>query len=241
MQLLGLLSIIIIVACKEDVLIKNKQMKKIFIVPSLILIFFFLAFTSIDISQQQKNLPGDVVGELKAKRVAQLFSDDFERSELGEQWVEHFKKISLHDGVLVINQLPNLHPAIARHEIELQNTIFDFDLHLVQAKRALMVVNGEGHVFHVAFQENKAGLKVSVKDYSNGGVIATGTVLEEKKGKWYEITLVLVNDQLEAIVDGNSVVILKSSGLAAKKTLFQLNGVGQHIEFDNVEVWSVAP
>lgn len=216
-------------------------MKKSLIVPCLILIFFFLALTSFDISQLRKNLPGDLVGKLKAKRVAQLFSDDFERSEVGDQWVEHFKRISLQDGVLVINQLPNLHPAIARHEIELQNTIFDFDLHLVQAKRALILVNGEGHIFHVAFQEKEIGLEVSVKDYSNGGLIATGTVQGEKKGKWYGITLALVNDQLEAIVDGNSVVILKSSGLTAEKTLFQLNGVGQHIEFDNVEVWSVAP
>jgi hypothetical protein len=215
--------------------------KKILIVPYIILIFLFLTLTSFDILQQPKNLPGDLVGKLKAKRVAQLFSDDFERPEIGEKWVEHFKKISLQDGVLVINQLPNLHPAIARYEIELQNTIFDFDLHLVQAKRALIVVNGEGHIFHVAFQENEVGLQVSLKDYSNGGCIASGTVQVEKKGKWYGITLALVNDQLEAIVDGNSVVILKSSGLAAKKTLFQFNGVGQHIEFDNVEVWSVAP
>lgn len=216
-------------------------MKNILVVPYLILLFFFLALTSFDISQERKNLPGDIVGELKAKRLAQLFYDDFERSEIDEQWIQHFKRISLQNGVLVINQQPNLHPAIARHEIELQNTIFDFDLHLVQAKRALIVVNGEGHIFHVAFQENEVGLKVSVKDYSNGGVIASGTIQVENKGKWYEISLALVNDQLEAIVDGDSVVILKSSGLTAKKTLFQFNGVGQHIEFDNVEIWSVAP
>lgn len=55
----------------------------------------------------------------------------------------------------------------------------------------------------------------------------------------YKVRLVLVGDLLECVVNGKSLVTIKSSGIAAKKALFQLNGVGQDIKYDNVKVWSV--
>ncbi len=188
-----------------------------------------------------KSAKGDTVGIMKAERFEVLFADDFERSELGSDWIEHFRESSIQDGVLLIQKLPDLHPAIARREMELHDVIIDFELRLIEAKRALLVVNGEGHVLHVAFRETAGGVEVSIKDYARGGSTAFATASDESAGQWRRISLVLVGDQLEAIVDGRSVVSLRSPGLAMKKSLFQLNGVGAHVAFDNLEVWSIAP
>lgn len=184
---------------------------------------------------------GEVVGHLKAERGELLFSDDFDRSEIGGEWIEHFEVISLQDGVLVSKQLPEKHATVARHKMPFQHSmIFDYDFRFVDANRAVFVVNGEDkHVFHVSFREKESGLEVSAQDYVNGRANAIA-IVPKKKGEWLSITLVLVEDQLEAIVDGVSVVTLKSPGLTTAKDLFQFWGAGDRIEHDNVEVWSVA-
>jgi len=192
--------------------------------------------------QSKKKASGDSIGTHGAKRGVQLFSDTFERAELGDEWIEHFKEVSIKDGVLVVHQVPDHHPAIARHKMDLGNAIFEFDMRFVaKATRGLLVVNGDEHVFHVSFRETAKVIDVSLKDYYNPENTVDVKVPVSKANAWHAITLVLVDDQLEAIVDGHSVVTLKSPGLAGKKTLFQLNGVGQHMEYDNVDVWSVAP
>lgn len=205
----------------------------------------FAALTSYSLSAgeppaQRENASGDLVGQLQAERGELLFSDDFERSEIGGEWIEHFEVMSLQDGILVTQQLPDKHAAVARHMMALQNSvIFDYDLRFADAKRAVFVVNGEDqHVFHVSFREKEIGLGVSVQDYVHGRVNAIA-IGPRKKGQWLSITLVLVEDQLEAIVDGVSVVTLKSPGLTTAKDLFQFWAAGDRVEHDNVEVWSV--
>ncbi|MEQ9287643.1 MAG: right-handed parallel beta-helix repeat-containing protein [Cyclobacteriaceae bacterium] len=196
-----------------------------------------------EVSQLEKrnSQAGDVVGSLKAKRGKLLFSDDFERAEVGSEWIEHFEKISITDGKLISNQVPGKHAVVARHMMELQNTIFEFDFLLAIAKRTVLVVNGDdAHVFHVSFQDTDEGMQVSIRDYPAGTVTKANIPLKEK-AKWHRATVVLAGDQVEAILNGNPAVTLKSSGLTADKKLFQLYGDGQHIEYDNVQVWSVAP
>lgn len=96
---------------------------------------------------QTKHASGDPAGTHGAKRETLLFSDNFDRPELGAEWIEHFKEVSIKDGVLAVQQVPDLHPAIARHNMELGNAIFDFALRFASgAKRGLLVVNGMAHV-----------------------------------------------------------------------------------------------
>ena len=91
--------------------------------------------TTMFAAEQSENFSGETIGNLEAKRGELLFSDDFERSEIGGEWIEHFELISLQNGVLVTKQIPDKHAAIARHEMDLQNSmIFDFDLRFVRLK-----------------------------------------------------------------------------------------------------------
>lgn len=189
-----------------------------------------------------ENATGELVGGLRAERGTLLFSDDFERSGLGDEWIEHFHKVFVEEGSLVVSQMPDEHPAIVRHEMSFENAIFDFDVRFVETKRAVFVVNGDNiHIFHVAFRETQSGLEVGIQDYVNGRVVAMAIAPKKEAEDWYPITLTLLKDRLEAIVDGASIVTLRSPGLTAGKDLFQLNGVGARTEYDNVQVWSVSP
>lgn len=204
------------------------RMKKLI---TLVSVMLLTSFVQAEDKPEVKAAKGAEYGEL-------LFSDDFERKDLGEKWIEHFATATIKDGKLNLHQKPDKHPAIARHEMELTNAIFEFDLYLPKdAVRALLVVNGEEHIFHASFANHPKGLKVSLKDYVKKKLVFSDTVLEASDV--YKVKVVLIADELEVIVNGKSLVTLKSPGIAAKKSLFQLNAVGQEIKYDNVKVWAV--
>jgi len=179
-----------------------------------------------------------LLGKLQVMRGQKIFSDDFERKDLGSEWTEHFKTISIKDGWLNVNQEPDLHPAIARHTIPLHNNIIDFQLKLNEgARRAVLVLNGErGHICHASFVPREDGVVVSVKDYAN-----PKTISSKKIGKLpiYNVTVILKDSNIEVLVNSQTVVSLSSPDLDTPKQLFQLNGVGTDLQYDNVSIYKI--
>lgn len=61
-------------------------------------------------------------------------------------------------------------------------------------------------------------------------------------GKWYDLVVETVGDEMRVTIDGQPVGYLKSSGIAhAAKSKIELGVAGKHGYFDDIKVWNAAP
>ena len=61
-------------------------------------------------------------------------------------------------------------------------------------------------------------------------------------GKWYDLVVETVGDEMRVTVDGKPAAFLKSSGIAhPTKSKIELGVAGQHGWFDDIKVWSAEP
>ncbi|HRQ88929.1 MAG TPA: hypothetical protein PLA50_09040 [Bacteroidia bacterium] len=61
-------------------------------------------------------------------------------------------------------------------------------------------------------------------------------------GKWYDLVVETVGDEMRVVVDGKPMAYLKSSGIAHEtKSKIELGVAGQSGFFDDIKVWSAVP
>lgn len=61
-------------------------------------------------------------------------------------------------------------------------------------------------------------------------------------GKWYDLVVETVGDEMRVTIDGKPAAHLKSSGIAhATKSKIELGVAGKHGWFDDIKVWNAAP
>lgn len=61
-------------------------------------------------------------------------------------------------------------------------------------------------------------------------------------GKWYNLTVETVGDQMRVTIDGKPAAFLKSSGIAhTTKSKIELGVAGKHGWFDDIKVWNAEP
>lgn len=112
----------------------------------------------------------EYVKPLKAKKGELLFSDDFERTEIGENWQisEKFNgAFKIENHALVVKELKDAgHGSVARAHFDFSDVIIEFDLKFEGGDRFNIVMDDSncksvwaGHISRVAFNQ-KRGFKV---------------------------------------------------------------------------------
>ena len=218
------------------------QLSTIFL-PFYVVIFFTTTILTVLSQEPEKKLIETTLETLNVQRGELLFTDDFNRAELGNQWIEHFKAGSIQNESLVVNQPPEEHPGVIRHLMSHRDSIYQFEITLSDiSKRGLLVVNGaeNAHIFHLSFVNTPKHIVVSLKDYAapQKDIISKKIA---KKQTAYNVTVIHIGTRIEAIIDNQLVLTLDSPTLSNKKELFQFNGVGEHLVYDNVKVWDLEP
>ena len=87
---------------------------------------------------------------------------------------------------------------------------------------------------------NDPSKKAQVAELLKGRQVTYPATL--KPGKWYNLVVETVNDEMRVTIDGKPAAYLKSSGIAhATKSKIELGVAGKDGSFDDLKVWNAAP
>ncbi len=193
-----------------------------------------------------------------------LFSDDFDRSELGSDWKTVIPAFTVIDGVLVGNQAREDHGAVGRVYLPMKDVVVDFKFKLAGSRTFNVVFDDKnfkgshaGHICRVAIApaqirlgDDKEGImrndifemrrdparKVEADKLIEGRTAIVKTKIESDR--WYAMTIELAGDRMRVSLDGKAIGYLRSPGLAhpTKESLhFTVSGEGAH--FDDLRIW----
>ena len=216
------------------------------------------------------SLAADPPAQPLAKKGALIFSDDFERAELGGKWKVTTPTFVIAEGVLRCSQTKPEHGAVGRVDIGLKDLVLELRFRFEGASSINVVCNDrawkEGHAGHIcrvslsprgimlgddkerlshAMEEMRKdpARKAEVEKFTAGRSVTIPMKLEEHR--WYRLTMEIAGDELRACLDEKPVGYLKSSGIAHPiKSDFHFTVSGnatQFALFDDVRVWAAEP
>ena len=198
-----------------------------------------------------------------ADRGELLFSDDFERSGLGD-WKEILPGFRVADGVLVGTQDKPDHGSVGRIYVPMKDVVVSFRFKLAGSPRFNLVFDDKnhkgshaGHICRVAVAEkqirlgdDKEGIMRNdifkmkrdpkTKDAAEKLLEGRGSSVKAdlESNRWYEMEVQIVGDEMRVSLDGKVIGYLKSPGLAhpTKESLhFTVSGKEKHV--DDVKIW----
>lgn len=203
------------------------------------------------------------VGEGLAQRGELIFSDDFERTELGG-WKSLIPTFTVRDGVLKGEQTRDDHGAVGRVYLPMKDVVVAFKFKLDGSTGFNAVFDDQkhkgshaGHICRVAFApkqirlgDDKEGVmrndifemrkdparKAEAEKLLAGRGTATNFVLDPKP--WHSVTIEILGDRMRVTLDGKPVGELKSPGIAHEtKSSFHFTVNGPGVLFDEVRIW----
>jgi len=215
--------------------------------PFLFLFFAVSAFTAEPLAQK---------GEL-------IFSDDFERSELGE-WKPLIPSFAVQNGVLKGWQTRDDHGAVGRVYRPMKDVIVEFKFMLDGSTGFNAVFDDKnhkgshaGHICRVAFApkqirigDDKEGVmrndifemrkdparKAEADKLLIGRGTAMNITIDPKS--WHGVTIEILGDQMKVTLDGKPAGLLRSPGIAHEtKESFHFTVNGPGVLFDDIRIW----
>lgn len=205
----------------------------------------------------------DVPSEPLAQKGEQLFSDDFERTDLGE-WKTVIPTFTAKDGVLKGEQTRDDHGAVGRVHRPMKDVVVEFRFQLDGSTGFNAVFDDQkfkgshaGHICRVAFAptvirlgDDKEGVmrndifemrkdparKAEADRLLTGRSTSVPARFEQKK--WYRLVIEIVSDRMRVTLDGKAVAFLQSPGIAHEtKSSFHFTVNGAGVLFDDVRIW----
>lgn len=183
-------------------------------------------------SESRLAKPGEVV-----------LHDDFERSELGDDWRIAKGAWTIEDACLVGKEIPaDKHAAVATIGGTHRNSIVKFRFQLQGAKNFHLSLNKDkGHLFRVVITEQGMSLSLD-KDKSDPQskpqqlARADGEIAA---GKWHTLQLEMVGDQVAARIDDRLTVTGKHASLDCDKPGYRFIISGESVRIDDLTVHAV--
>lgn len=199
-------------------------------------------------------------GESAESEGTLVFEDSFERSELGDPWRILIPSFKIEDGKLIGREVPERnHTSISRVPLEFRNAVFEFSFRLTDAEGLHFVINDtnyepahSGHICRVSISSSQ----VRISDDREGAFrkdqydafLKSGRTLkrvmmekflpyEFDSEQWYNARIVLIDDQIEVIINGESIGSYSSPGIGhPTKTDFGFVTKGNIVEIDDLRV-----
>ena len=192
-----------------------------------------------------------------------MFSDDFERTELGD-WKVIIPGFKVADGVLVATQDRADHGSVGRVYLPMKDVIVSFRFKLAGSPTFNVVFDDKnhkgshaGHICRVAVAakqirlgDDKEGVMrndifemrrdPARKAAADKLIVGRGAAVKAdiEQERWYAMNIEVVGDEMRVSLDGEALGYLQSPGLAhpTKESVhFTVNGNAAH--FDDVKIW----
>jgi len=207
--------------------------------------------------------PAFISGAPSAQKGELIFSDDFERAELGE-WKSLIPTFTVEGGTLKGVQTRDDHGAVGRVYRPMKDVVVEFRFMLEGSTGFNAVFDDQkfkgshaGHICRVAFSpkqvrlgDDKEGVmrndvfemrkdpvrKAEAEKLLKGRSSSAPTDIRQKT--WHRVGIEVVGDQMKVTVDGKPAGSLKSPGIAHEtKTSFHFAVNGPGVRFDDVRIW----
>ena len=198
-----------------------------------------------------------------AQKGESIFSDDFERTNLGD-WQPIIPAFIVKDGALIGRQDRADHGAVGRVYRPMKDVVVEFKFRLEGSTTFNAVFDDQqfkgahaGHICRVAFTskqirlgDDKEGVmrndifemrkdparKAEADDLLKRRNSSAPAVLEQKK--WHHATIEIVGDQMRVSLDGKAIAWLQSPGIAHDtKSSFHFTVNGPGVLFDDIRIW----
>ena len=213
-------------------------------------------------------MAADLPAEPPAKKGALIFSDDFERSELGAAWRPIVPTFTVSDGVLKGSQTRDDHGAVGSIKAALKDGVIEFKFRFEGASSINAVFDDKtykgshaGHICRVSLTpkqirlgDDKEGVMrndilemrkdPARKAEAEKLLIGRGQAISAKleQGRWYRLRIEIVGDEIRVSLDDQAIGFLKSPGIGhPTKTDFHFTVSGKDALFDDVRIWTVEP
>lgn len=196
-----------------------------------------------------------------------LFSDDFERADLGE-WKVIIPGFKVADGALVGTQDRADHGSVGRIHVPMRDVILSFRFQLAGSPTFNVVFDDKnhkgshaGHICRVAVAGKQIRLGDDKEGVMRNDIFAMrrdparkaeseallkgrGATVKQmvEQDRWYAMTIEIVGDRMRVSLDGKPIGYLKSPGLAhpTKESVhFTVNG--KEARFDDLAIWRAMP
>lgn len=207
-----------------------------------------------------------VVAAEPAKRGAPIFSDDFNRAELGDAWRISTPTFVIADGALKAAQT-HPHSAVGMVKVGRKDVTVECRFRFDGATVINAVFNDrdfkDGHGGHLArvslspsriyLSDDKERLRHDIEEMrkdpkrkAEADQLVVGrhkTIpMKLEQRRWYALAITILGDELRVSLDGKEVGSLKSSGLAhPTKSDFYFAVTGKDALFDDLKIWDAAP
>jgi hypothetical protein len=200
-----------------------------------------------------------------APKGALIFSDDFNRTELGDAWRITTPIFEITDGTLKGTQTQP-HSPVGMVKVGHKDLAIEFKFKLGEGTSGINAVCNDrdykeghgGHLCRVTLQPRQIFLaddkerlrheieemmkdpskKAEVAKLTAGRSVSFPKTLDPEK--WYRLHIEIVGDELRVKLDDKPVGSLKSSGIGhPMKSEFYLAVSGKDVRFDDLRIWSL--
>jgi hypothetical protein len=200
-----------------------------------------------------------------AKKGTLVFSDDFERTELGKDWHAVVPTFTVANGVMTGSQTRDDHGAVGSVKAAFGDGIIEFKFRFEGAAAINAVCDDKafkgthaGHICRVTItprlirlgDDKEGGMRNDIFEMrkdparkAEGDKLLIGRTQtfnhEIEPHRWYRISIEIVGDEMRVSLDDQPLGYLKSPGLAhPTKSDFHFTVNGKDAQFDDVRIWS---
>ncbi len=201
-----------------------------------------------------------------AKKGALIFSDDFERGDLGA-WKQVCQTFTVADGVMKGSQTRDDHGAVGSIHVAFSDAVIEFKFRFDGATGINAVCDDKawkgthaGHICRATItpklirlgDDKEGGMRNDIfemrkdpKRKAEGDKLMEGRTktfpMSIAPGEWHRLTMEIAGDEMRVSLDGKPVGNLKSPGFAhPTKSDFHFTVSGKDALFDDVRVWNAA-
>lgn len=209
-----------------------------------LLTLFFAAGALLRLHAAELEKPPEDMKPLMNTRGKLLFSDEFNRAEVGSEWAVAKGKWEIREGVLKGAELKeDNHAAVLKHKMDCHDFVAQFSFQFQGGKAVSFSLNQKGHVCRVAI--TPAGFTVrkdkpSKKSTEKGAVLGTCD-MKFNDGQWYTMLVEIRGKEMLAMIDDSHVVAGEHAGIDVDKGELALPVGGDGVLIDNLKIWEAQP
>jgi hypothetical protein len=210
----------------------------------------------------------DAPGQSPARKGALLFSDDFERAEVGERWDGSQKAFAIVEGAMKGGQVLGKHGAVAGVSVPFRDAVIEFRFRFEGAVSINAVCDDKaftgshaGHICRATItpklirlgDDREGGMRNDIyemrldpKRKAEGDKLLAGRTATFPTpittNQWHHLAMEMVGDVMRVSLDGKFVGQLTSPGIAHEtKSRFHFTINGKDALIDDVKIWDVKP